>query len=562
MLPRMLKSGARVLCLYPLWIGLGCAPKAGLASSPRKAEALRAETPGPVHLHLIGDSTLANKEASRFPETGWGEVLHRFLRSELSIINHAVNGRSSKSFYDEGRWQHVLEQLEPGDYVLIQFGHNDEKQHDPTRYAAPFTDYRANLTRYVEQTRGRGAEPLLSTPICRRKLNERGQLVATHGDYPGVVRDLAKQLDVPLIDLQDSTHSLLLELGGTRSKELFLHVPAQRFLGYPDGNQDDTHLSEGGAIQVAKLFIDDLRVQQHPLSAYFALDTAAAATPGAIALWEGTPPVWARHRGEEREQDERIFDVRTPALLPQRVESSGSRPAVLVFPGGGYERLSWVKEGTEIARWLNSLGIHAFIVKYRLAAFGAPAPLLDAQQAVRLVRARAREWGVDPTRIGVLGFSAGGHVAASLSTHSDYVPSAHELAPRGEPMREAESARPDFTLLVYPVITLRDPAAHVGSRSALLGPDPSEAALAFYSLDEQVRPTTPPTLLIHGAHDAVVSAENSRGYQRALQAAGVPSELVLYDTHEHGFGTRSGVGAAAAWPRRAAQWLEKNGWLR
>jgi lysophospholipase L1-like esterase len=138
-----------------------------------------------ITLYLIGDSTMAEKEPDKRPETGWGEMIPEFFNENLIVKNHAVNGRSSKSFIDEGRWDNVLDSLRPGDYVCIQFGHNDQKEYDPERYTIPITGYRQNLIRFITETRAKGACPLLATPIVRRKFNEEGTLVDTHGLYAG-----------------------------------------------------------------------------------------------------------------------------------------------------------------------------------------------------------------------------------------------------------------------------------------------------------------------------------------------------------------------------------------
>lgn len=295
-----------------------------------------------------------------------------------------------------------------------------------------------------------------------------------------------------------------------------------------------------------------------------------AAQPAAesISLWPGPVPVAARQLGQEpgqeQEQGGRVRNVRDPALIAYLLPATRPavpRPAVLVFPGGGYGHLALRKEGEAAARWANSMGMHAFIVKYRLFQFGAPAPVMDAQQALRLVRARAVEWQVDVGRVGVLGFSAGGHVAASVSQHFAHDFFA-ELEPPALPTPQARlSARPDFAILVYPVITLEDPFTHRGSRAGLLGDTPSPAAVAFYSLEQQVSSASPPTLLIHSSADPLVPVENSIGYWQALRAAGVATELLAYQFGGHGFGLEHDNFHTAHWPLRAQEWLRANGFL-
>lgn len=204
-----------------------------------------------IQLYTIGDSTMANKKPEVFPETGWGQVLGQFFDNQVEVHNHAVNGRSTKSFIDEGRWKVVLDSLKKGDYVFIEFGHNDEKEYDSTRYTVPFGTYTDNLKKFVTESREKGATPILLTPIVRRKFDENGKLIPTHGDYPKAMRQLAEKMDVPLIDLEKLTHDMVEPMGDVKSKELYMWIgPNKRF---PEGRQDDTHLKVVGAQKVAGL---------------------------------------------------------------------------------------------------------------------------------------------------------------------------------------------------------------------------------------------------------------------------------------------------------------------
>lgn len=213
----------------------------------------------PFTIYTIGDSTMANKKAEVHPETGWCQVLPDFFDSLVTIRNHAVNGRSSKSFIDEGRWKAVLDSLKPGDYLFIQFGHNDEKDYDSTRYTKPFGTYSENLRMFVSNSREKGANPVLFTSIVRRKFDENGKLTDTHGDYPMATRKVAEELNVPLIDLQKLTKDWVNSLGDEPSKAMFLWTePNEKF---PEGRKDDTHLCEKGARQVALLAMQEAEKQ-------------------------------------------------------------------------------------------------------------------------------------------------------------------------------------------------------------------------------------------------------------------------------------------------------------
>lgn len=211
-------------------------------------------------LFLIGDSTMANKEnPDKNPEHGWGQVLNQFFTTGIEIQNHAMNGRSSKSFRTEGRWNTIEKQLKKGDFVIIQFGHNDQKVKDSTKFTNPYTQYRANLERYVKEARAKGAIPILMTSIVRRNFNENGVLVDTHKEYPLVVRLVADDLHVPFVDMQRLTEQLEVSYGPENSKKLHLHYKEGEEPYYPKGKDDDTHLSKQGADLVAQLAVNSLK---------------------------------------------------------------------------------------------------------------------------------------------------------------------------------------------------------------------------------------------------------------------------------------------------------------
>lgn len=220
-------------------------------------------------LYLVGDSTMADKKnPEENPEHGWGQMLPELMTDNISIENHAVNGRSSKSFISEGRWQKIHDQLKPGDFVIIQFGHNDQKIKSPDRYTNPFTEYRYNLEKYVKETREKGATPILMSSIVRRNFNEHGTLVDTHGEYPLVVRMVAKDLGVAFIDMQWLTEQLEVKYGPEDSATLHLHFQPGEVSYYPDGKDDNTHLSEKGAILVASLALQEIAKKELDLK-YF-----------------------------------------------------------------------------------------------------------------------------------------------------------------------------------------------------------------------------------------------------------------------------------------------------
>jgi lysophospholipase L1-like esterase len=212
-------------------------------------------------IYTIGDSTMADKvKPDENPEKGWCQVLPSFFDlNKVTIDNRAVNGRSTKSFINEKRWESIYNSLKPGDYVLIQFGHNDEKLADSTRYTNPHTAYRHNLIRFVIETRKKGAIPILFSSIARRNFNEQGVLIETHGDYPLETRLVAQEYQVPFIDLEYFSELLEQSYGVEKSKELHLYFKMGEHPYYPEGKSDDTHLSLKGATEIAKIAVQELR---------------------------------------------------------------------------------------------------------------------------------------------------------------------------------------------------------------------------------------------------------------------------------------------------------------
>ncbi len=240
-------------------------------------------------------------------------------------------------------------------------------------------------------------------------------------------------------------------------------------------------------------------------------------------------------------------------FIPKDVKPN--QTAVIIFPGGGYSHLSMDKEGAKVANWLNSLGITAFVLKYRLPSdlimknknIG---PLQDAQEAMRYVRENATKWNIDSNKIGTIGFSAGGHLASTLATHYD--DKTYESASK-------TSARPDFSLLIYPVISMENSITHKGSQTSLLGNNPSQILIDSLSNDKKVTPQTPPTFLVHATDDTAVLPENSINYYLALKKNGVTSELHLYGNGGHGFGL--GVkDTSKNWTKDCEEWLKSHGY--
>jgi len=294
------------------------------------------------------------------------------------------------------------------------------------------------------------------------------------------------------------------------------------------------------------------------LAGSFGAVHAAPQIPSAavIPLWPEGVPDAKPALGPEHVDDGRTSNVGEPTLTvysPAVDRPNGT--AVIICPGGGYVRLSTQREGEQYAAWLGTLGITSFVLKYRMQEFGHPAPLRDVLRAVRIVRSQAARYHIRPDRIGVMGSSAGGHVAASAGTLFE-----HPLGRTGAELDNV-SARPDFLMLMYPVITMEGAAVHAGSRKALLGANPSAADVTLMSVEKQVTAATPPTLLIHTQEDQTVPVENSILFYQALTRAKVPAEMYLFEHGSHGMGMRAGLGTASDWPKRAEEWLKARGLL-
>lgn len=232
----------------------------------------------PVTIYLAGDSTMAQKLASRRPETGWGERLQQYFDMDRArVVNLARNGRSTRTFIEEGRWQEIADALRPGDWVFIQFGHNDASVEKVDRYTPP-ADYRRNLARFVAEARAKQANPVLLTPVMRRRFDENGVFFDAHGDYPGIAREVAAELRVPLVDMHRGSERVLREYGAEPSKALFLHIAPDTHPNYPQGLRDDTHFSPQGAEVMAELAVAGIRESVPELAVLLAGAAAPAPT--------------------------------------------------------------------------------------------------------------------------------------------------------------------------------------------------------------------------------------------------------------------------------------------
>jgi acetyl esterase/lipase len=279
-----------------------------------------------------------------------------------------------------------------------------------------------------------------------------------------------------------------------------------------------------------------------------------------LPLWpEGEMPNTRGLSVQDSVSNDRFYRVGTPGLyafFPSDEENVGS--AVVICPSGGYDHLTYILGGTQLAKWFNTLGMSAFVLKYRLPNSPdlqnrAVGPLQDAQRAMRLVRARADEWGIDPDRVGVFGSSSGGHLASTLATHPD------DVSALGDSLDRASYA-PDFLMLVSSVITMGE-HTHEGSRDNLLGENPSPEEVEAYSNETRVTAETPPTFLVHAANDTAVAPRNSLAFYRALLAHDVPAGLHVFPRGGHAIALRGNPGTTEQWTALGEGWLDAQGLL-
>lgn len=280
------------------------------------------------------------------------------------------------------------------------------------------------------------------------------------------------------------------------------------------------------------------------MNAIVALVLLLQADPSREYLWpKGAPGAV----GEEERDKPSI----TPFFAPAE-KATGA--ACIVCPGGGYGNLMTTYEGDDVARWLNGVGVHGFVLRYRVGPrYSHPSPMNDVQRAIRTIRSRAAEWKIDPKKIGVWGFSAGGHLTATAAVHFD-----EGKADAEDPIERA-SSRPDFAVMTYPVISYVAPYAHTGSMKLLMGARAEDLQLReFLSLEKQVKPTTPPCFLMH-SHEDRVPAEHSLEFYLALRKAKVPAELHVYEKGPHGYGLGLKDPVLRSWPERLTDWLRLRG---
>ncbi|MEO8236983.1 MAG: alpha/beta hydrolase [Flavobacterium sp.] len=279
-----------------------------------------------------------------------------------------------------------------------------------------------------------------------------------------------------------------------------------------------------------------------------------------IDLWNGKVPGSIKNPNYKQIIDSAYYiklrNISKPTIEVYPASAgNNSGTAVVVCPGGGYYGVSFISEGVEIAKWLNQLGITAVVLHYRLPDDAimknkSIGPMQDGQEAIRIVRRHAKEWGINPDKIGIMGFSAGGHLASTISTHFDE---------KVYESKDTTSARPDFSLLIYPVISMDSSITHGGSRENLLGKNPSPEMIKHFSNDLQVTGKTPPAFMVHSIDDGAVPVENSMEYALAMKKNHIPCELHIYERGGHGYGLGRSNGTESTWTEACSKWLKVRG---
>jgi len=487
-------------------------------------------------IFVVGDST-ANNHANG--GLGWGDpFITYFDLTKANVLNRARGGRSSRTFITEGLWDKVLSDMKAGDVVLIQFGHNDagaindasrargslpglgedtqEIDNELTKKHEVVHTYGWYMRKMIADTKAKGATPIVLS-LTVRNIWKDGRVERGSGKFSQWAAEIAKSQNVEFIDLTTIIADKYEQLGEDKVKTLFA--------------TDHTHTNSAGAELNAELVVAALGNFNPGLMGIYGKTTATT-----VDVW---PERHIPGKGADSPETDRptttdnfhrITNVSRPTLTLFRAKNNGSRqPAMIVCPGGGYTYVVIDKEGTELAAWLNSIGFSALVLKYRVPQ-NRDGALQDLQRAISLTRANAAEWNIDPNKLGVMGFSAGGNLAAKASTVFDT-----RTYSRIDAIDD-HSSRPDFAVLVYPAYLDKD---------------------GKLTTEVNLKAKIPPTLIVF-AEDDKNYVLGGKLYHAALDAAKVPNEFLLYQNGGHGFALRSDK-EPRVWPQAALAWLHKIG---
>ncbi|HEY1021094.1 MAG TPA: alpha/beta hydrolase fold domain-containing protein [Flavisolibacter sp.] len=515
-----------------------------------------------IKVYLIGDSTVCEYEPQRAPLTGWGMPFKHFFDSTVSLDNRARGGRSTRTFLAETRWQPIAENLQEGDYVLIQFGHNDEAKEEryKDRYT-PLPDYKANLSKFITETKNKGAIPVLLTPVTRMRFDANGKQVETHAEYTAAVFEVGKQHGVPVIDLDRMSRELLTRLGPELSKNLFMYLEPGEHPAYPAGQKDNTHFNAYGARQMAQLVLAGLKQQNIELAERIVKPAAKKSGPMTSGL-TGIPDTSFSNRSDHiktqknypfvklvtltsskkvRQKNDLVYCERgeRKLLLDAFMPTSGSakkRPAVLIIHGGGW-RSGNRTQHHPLAQQLAALGYVCFTPEYRLSTEALyPAAVHDLKAALRWMHANASAYHIDTAKIAVAGFSAGGQLAAFLgATHSDTLF-------EGKGCYEQQTSDVDAVIdldgtlsFVHPESGEGDDSKHISAATYWFG-YPKKDAIELWT---EASPLThvgkhmPPTLFINSSVDRMHAGRDD--FRKVLKMHKIYTEVKTFADAPHTF---------------------------
>ncbi len=400
-----------------------------------------------IKVYLIGDSTMCLYDSSRAPLTGWGMPFANFFDSSVAIDNRAKGGRSTRTFLSENRWQPIADSLMEGDYVLMQFGHNDEAKGEKykDRYT-PVPDYKTNLIKFIKETRSKKATPVLITPVARLQFDKEGNIMEAHAEYTHACYEIAKEYDVALIDLDKKSRELLQQFGPSNAKLLFMQLDSAENPNYPNGIKDNTHFNSYGARRIAELVLSGIKELNLELADRIINNGIVKISSPSTSGITGTPDtsytnysayvstqkdfpdiklVKEFHSSSVKERRDIIYCVinnrklKLDAFVPA-TKNKLAKPAIIIIHGGGW-RTGNRTQHYPLAERLASMGYVCFTPEYRLSTEALyPAAVNDIKSCTRWVHANAIKYNIDTAKIAVLGFSAGGQLAALMGTTNGY----------------------------------------------------------------------------------------------------------------------------------------------
>jgi pectinesterase len=515
-----------------------------------------------IKVYLIGDSTVCEYEPQRAPVTGWGMPFKYFFDSTVTIDNRARGGRSTRTFLSEARWQPIAENLQEGDYVLIQFGHNDEAREEryKDRYT-PVPDYKKNLIRFITETRAKKAHPVLITPVTRMRFNKEGQQVETHADYTAAMWEVGKQHRVPVIDLDSMSRALLTSLGPELSKHLFMQLAPGEHPAYPEGQKDNTHFNAYGARRIAQLVLAGLkennielaeRVVKPATKKPVQLTSGLTGTPDTsfsiysdynknIKKYPFIKPVIVAAAKGVKEQKNIVYCERgdrkllLDAFLPA-ARSAKKRPAVLIIHGGGW-RSGDRTHHYPLAQRLAALGYACFTPEYRLSTEALyPAAVHDLKAALRWLHAHAKNYNIDTAKIAVAGFSAGGELAAFLGvTNGNKLFEGNDCY-TDQPSDVDAVVDMDGTLsFVHPESGEGDDSKRISAATYWFGYAKKDAPERWTEASPltHVGRHTPPTLFINSSVDRMHAGRDD--FRKVLREHNIYSEVKTFTDAPHTF---------------------------